>query len=420
MNILSFNPIIKSNKNNVFHNNRNINPVYSNLAPLKADTVSFGASSNAIHDAIESDYEAQIPMLKEKGLKLMNTMSEVAEEVDGCIYDTEYCEKSLNKDIDRYMKKFKDSGSVPMDKIRTTVFIKNLYDLSITENLLRSLEKRGYYVLPVPDKISGKKILSYKPDFDIRLDDISPAELKKLPQDLRECLSHRQKSGYGDIQMRIVDASNIPPKERTVKKLASLVPQEVILVFGRNTADAKTDESKYVYNITRALEKMHIIVNGQETQSVRKIKNHIKTISSTLRANISKPLYRNAENLDTFPADEVELEKVSLDNDRCKIISGYMQELRALVPKYYSKEIQKVRSHDYDIELEKLIKASYEYKVRPNKRISDEEIEMKRVELLQQLNEYKKEDMETLKKQSKNLSATIEKYGPEGSSTSKK
>ena len=421
MNILSFNPILSLNSNHVFSSNRNTtNHVCGNLSPLKADTVSFSGSSKAIHDAIENDYNSQLPMLKEKGLKLMNMMSEVANEIDGCVYDTEYCGKSLNKDIDRYMKKFKDSGSVPMDKIRTTLFIQNLYDLSVTANLLKALEKRNYYVLPVPDKVSGKKILSFKPDFDIRLDDVPATELKKLPVNLRDCLSHRQKSGYGDIQMRIVDASHIPPKERTDRRLAELVPQEVIIVFGKNTAMAKTDESHYVYNITRALNKLNLIEQPHESKFAYRIKNNIKAISNILTASISQPLYRNAENRDVFPEDNIALEKVSLSADKCKILSSFMAELKSLASKYYSETIKKVSSSDFDMDLEKIIKTTYEYKVRPNKRISDEEIEMKRVELLKQLREHRKEDMETLSVQSKALSETLEKYGPKGASTPKK
>lgn len=383
---------------------------YKNLQPLASDTVSFsGNGSKLIHQAIENDYASKLPILKNMGQKLMSVLSEVCAEVEGAIYDVDYCKKALNKSLERYMEKFRDSGSVPMDRVRSTIFIKDLYDLSITANVIKALEKRGYYILPVPDRTLGKKVLSWTHDFDIRLDDISAAELRKLPANLRELISKRQKSGYGDIQFRIVDASSLPVKDRTLKNLSNLTPQEIIVVFGKHTAEAKSNESKYVYNITRVLEKLHAVTESQEGALSHKIKTNIRTIGSILRSNISKPLYRNAEKLDVYPED-VMLETVGLNSDSCSVVTGCALELKGLVSRYYKEIAKMIKSSDYDIEIEKLIKSSSEYKARPNKRVSDEEILIKREELLTILKEHRKEDIDAVTEQIGKIQETINKY----------
>ena len=380
-----------------------------NLKPLSKDTVSFTGAGKKIVHAIEDNYVSNLPIFKAMGQKLLKTLTEICADVEGAVYDTEYCEKALNKTLERYIEKFRDSGSVPMDRVRSTIFIKDLYDLSITTNVIKALEKRGYYILPIPDKTSGKKVLSWTYDFDIRLDDVSPQEIKKLPTHLRELVSKKQKSGYGDIQMRIVDASGLPPNERTLHNLSKLIPEEIIIVFGKHTAEAKSNESKYVYNITRVLEKLHIIKDFQEGTISHKIKDSIDTIGSILRSNISKPLYRNAKMLDVYPQETI-LETAGLNKGNCSVLTGYMTELKNLVCRYYRELSKKIKSSEYDIEIEKMIKASPEYKARANKRVSDEEIILKREELLKILKENKKEDLLAVSEQTTAIQKTIEKY----------
>ena len=418
MNILQLSPILHLNKrcqnDSTSLNKRCLNPVYTNLKPLNSDTVTFG--NKLIQHAFKQDYSAQLPAFKEKGRKLMAILEETCLDVKGATFDRKYCEKAVNKSIERYMEKLKDSCSIPMDRIRSTVFIKDLYDFSIITNFIKALEKKGYYIMPVPDKTSGKKVLSWKYDFDIRLNDadetlISPEEIKKLPAHLREYISKKQKSGYGDIQVRVVDASELPKEQRTLKNLSNLVPQEIIFLFGKATSDAKSDESKYVYNITRKLSKMHILSNNFSDYNILKIKKNIQGIGSILRSNISKPLYRNAEALDLYPNKSHVLEDVQLEEDQCKILKNYMKELQTLTTKAYSKCKKLISSSDYDVEIEKRIKTTSEYKARANKRVSDDEINSKRQELLSELKENLSEDMEAIANQIKNLDETIKKYG---------
>lgn len=394
----------------------NPNMSYPNLRPLQRDTVSFGSKEKIIESAFVDGYTAQLPLFKTMGQKLMKILEDVCNEVEGAVYDREYCESALNKSLERYIEKLKDSGSVPMDRIRSTVFIKDLYDFSIISNFIKALEKRDYYILPIPDKHSGRKVLSWKHDFDVRLNDedkklISPDEIKKLPVYLRECISKKQKSGYGDIQMRIVDASSLPKSQRTPKNLNKLVPQEVIFIFGRATADAKHAESKYVYNITRVLEKLHVLNSGYSGNIVHDIGLNIGGIGSILRSFISKPLYRNAENVDTKIKGAYDLEDVVLNEKQCVILRNTIAELTDNTKKFYSKRIKIIKSPDYDIEIEKMIKATPEYKSRSNKRVTDSEISIKRNELLKELRGNQKEDLAVIAKQRIELDNTIDKYG---------
>lgn len=392
--------------------NRNMS--YPNLSPLAKDIVSFSGGEKLIQAAIENDYTSQLPMLRIMGEKLLKVLEECCQEVKGAVFDREYCEKALNKSLERYMEKFKDSGSVPLDRIRSTVFIKDLYDFSIITNYIKALEKRGFCISTIPEKTTGKKVLSWKHDFDIRLNDdenslVTQEEIKKLPSHLREYISERQKSGYKDIQLRVVDASNLNKEQRIPKNLSKLIPQEIIFLFGRATADAKTDESKYVYNITRKLSKMHLL--DYSYNGIHKIRENIQNIGSILRSNISKPLYRNAEIYDLKPNNSNLLEDVQLLEKQCNILKAHMTDLKTRTAKIYTRIRHMIFSPDYDIELEKMIKSTQEYKTRPNKRITDDEINIKRSELLIDLIEHRAEDMKTIAEQKCKLEETIQKYG---------
>ena len=415
MNILQITPNYLSKRCNNGSNDGKRNMSYPNLKPLAKDTVTFG-NNKVFKAAFENDYLSQLPMLQTKGQKLLKVVEECCEEVSGVTFDREYCEKALVKSLERYIEKFIDSGDVPLDRIRTSPFIKNLYDFSIITNYIKALEKRGFYILPVPDKTIGKKVLSWKYDFDIRLNDaegklISPEEIKKLPAHLREYVSGKQKSGYKDIQMRVVDASGLPKEKRTPKNLSQLIPEELIFLFGRATADAKTIESKYIYNIVRKLDKMHILSDDFNVDGIYKIKDNIQGIGSILRSYISKPLYRNAEKLDVYPNKTHILEDVQLDEKQCTILNSYMTDLKERTLQTYSKLCKMVEAPEYDVEIEKMIKSTQDYKTRTNKRISDGEIIDKKFALLRDLKEYKFEDLQTITKQKAALLETLQKFG---------
>lgn len=398
-------------KNN--HNNRNV--TYPKLNTLNADTVSFSgrvkSAKNATHkmaEAFRSGYEARIPAYKVLAARLMDTLEATARELQdiGLIFDREYCtEDHMVKGVNSFMSKLKRSGEAPLDRVRGTWYLEKLYDLSLfSDHILPALEKRGYQIAMIPDKVNGSKVISYKPDFDVRLNDVTEKSKKALPQNLRDAASFKeQDSGYADIQFRLIDTLD-SGKEKT--------PLEVIIVAGKNTANAKRDESYYVYDIVRALKKeLHIskIANPAVNTPEQRVQNNIKIVEQQLNDHISKPLYTNAKSLDIYH-DETQL-PVELSEGTCKALIGLVEGMRQKTKLYYNARLREIVSDDYNKTIEKLVKNSSEFKEREDKTIYVEDIKEKRSELIKSIKLYKREDLDLLKRVMDRLNITIEKYG---------
>ena len=400
----------KNNEN--FHSST---AMRSNLAGLNADTVTFSGKINTLQeashnigDAFKAGYEAKIPAYKVLAARLMDTMEATARELEdfGLIFDREYCsEEHMVKGVKSFISKLKRSGESPLDRVRGTWYLEKLHDLSIfSEHILPALEKRGYQIAAVPDRVSGRKILSYKPDFDVRLNNVTEKSKKSLPQPLRDVASFKeQASGYADIQFRLIDALDAA-KEKT--------PLEVIIVAGKNTAQAKRDESYYVYDIVRALKKelqISKIANPAVNTPEQRVQNNIGIIEQQLNAHISRPLYTNAKNLDIYH-DDSQL-PVELSQATCKALTGLVEGMRQKTKLYYNARLREVASDDYKKVIEKMIKASSEYKERTDKTIYVEDILEKRNQLLKELRHNKREDLELISRVQTRLTETIEKYG---------
>ena len=397
-------------------NNYN-NASYPKLGELQQDTVSFSGKLPQkpeltevarFVDAFRLGYESKIPSYQVLAARLRDTLDATARELKhiGLIFDQEYCtEEHMVKGSDSFISKLKRSGESPADRVRGTWYLEDLHDLSLfTDYILPALQKRGYQIAMVPDKVNGRRILSYKPDFDVRLNNVSEKSKRALPQSLRDVASFReQDSGYSDIQFRLIDALSTD-KEKT--------PLEVIIVAGKNTAYAKRDESYYVYDIVRALKKeLHIaqIENPALNSPEQRVQNNIGIIKQQLSDNISKPLYANAKNLD-FYHEELHL-PVELSAGSCIALRGLVEGMIQKTKLYYNAKLRQVASDDYEKTLEKLIKSSPIFKERKDKTIYVEDIIEKRDEIIKELKLNKREDLEILKKVLERLNETIEKYG---------
>ena len=88
-----------------------------------------------------------------------------------------------------------------------------------------------------------------------------------------------------------------------------------------------------------------------------------------------------------------------------------MTDLKERTLQTYSKLCKMVEAPEYDVEIEKMIKSTQDYKTRTNKRISDGEIIDKKFALLRDLKEYKFEDLQTITKQKAALLETLQKFG---------
>ncbi len=385
----------------------------SNLNDLTADTVSFSGKEQVVKNSvttfkeiISGDYEKRMPSYHIIANRLMDTLDAVARELAefGVTFDRAYCEKNPVKKANSFISKLIRSGEAPLDRVRATLYSENIYDLSIVnDKILPALEKRGYVISLIPDKMSGRKVLSSKPDFDVRLD-IPEDARKQLSADLRNVASFKQlSSGYRDIQFRLEDTL-YTGKEKT--------PIEILIVAGKNTSKAKELESYYVYDITRKLSKeMHIsrIENPGLNSPALRVKNNIGIITQQLNDYISKPLFTNAANLDIY--QEKTLLPVKLPAANCKTLLGLFEGIRTKIPIHYNARIEEVKSDEYKPILEKLVKASEEYKKRDDKTVYIDDIIEKRAELIKMLKQYKKDDLTAIRTATERFKETVQKFG---------
>lgn len=420
MNIQSITPSLFINNNRNFktqnHINNNQFATKPMLNTLAQDTVSFSAradkvaktakkATHPIEQLISAGYEAQMKKYRTIGLRFMDTMTVIT---DGFIkkgykvfFDRADCEAHVVKGKDSFVSKLKRSGESPMDRVRATLYVEDPYDLKfIGKELIPALEERGMSIYMAPDKVQGRKVLSRKPDFDIRLDHVKPDTLKYLPERLRGCVGKPQKSGYEDIQMRLVDAMDTA-KEKT--------PIELLIVFGKKYSEAKHNESYYVYDITRALKnEMHISkAEASDPRSPEyRVKNNIGVIVDCLNTNISKPLFINGKSIDFY--HEEPTIPVDLNPSDCVKIRGLLNGIRDKIGIHYRAEGVKASSEREAI---KHIKATADYKTREDKTITPEEIAAKKRELISKVYEHKKEDMEVICAVQARFEETAEKYG---------
>ena len=410
MNIQAITPNFQI-KNSAEKNNQNNRHVIltNSLNYLSRDTVSFSGKEKITHtftDVIREAYNDKVPQYTILGTRLMDTLEAIANKLkeDKVSFDREYCEETTVKSTKSFLSKLKRSGESPMDKIRSTLFVANPYDLKLINNkILPELKSRGYEILMVPDKMSGKRVLTKKPDCDVRLADITDENVQNLDEHLRQCIGKPQKSGYEDIQMRLIDTTESGRKK---------TPIELIILFGKNYAEAKHNESYYVYDITRALSgELHVasVKNPEMYSPAKRILNNIEIIKGQLNSFISKPLFINAKNID-FYHEKFQL-PVELSKSTCEALNGLIEGIRAKIHTHYKDELTKVQSQDYNTELEKLIKASHEFKERDTKTIFVDDIKEKRKELIKTLKEQKTEDLALIKRVQERFTETVEKYG---------
>ena len=387
-------------------NNQNNKPVIRNNK-FETDTISFTSgvdktvnkSVRTFKDIIGEAYEANMSTYKSMGTKLLDTLEALANKYkkQGISFCRSYCEKGNVKQKDSFFSKFIRAGELPLDRIRSTLFDENLYDFKFfTENILPDLESRGYKIYMAPSEQAGRKVLSRQPKVKFRLNNIPDDEVKKLPPNLRKCIKHAQSSGYEDIELYIVD-SNLPKKRQ--------IPMEILMVFGKNYAAAKHDESYYVYDIIRSLTGvLHVsqIRNPDKKSYAGRIANDANLISEILTNNISKPLFANAKNKDYYHSS-IKL-PIELSDSTSTVLQGLFQNIRTNLTQHYKKQLSMISSKEYDKEIRKLLSEL-------DGSVTTKEIKEKRIELKTQVQTHKEEDLKLLEEINTRLNETIEKYG---------
>ena len=185
-------------------------------------------------------------------------------------------------------------------------------------------------------------------------------------------------------------------------------PLELIILYGPHYSKAKEAESKFVYNIVRLLEKLHINldVNYPERSPGRRIVNNIDVIKTRLREDISKPLFLNAYNADAKLRGEEKL-PVVVSKIHAKMLDGYMSGVRQKIPLHYRAVRQNAKSDDYIIDL---IKKSVDYQERENKVITPAEIKQFRETYIDKLKVLEAEDISIVAQAQDMLKETLAKY----------
>ena len=395
------------NKSPKQNNSAVILPVYSRT--LAKDTVSFSGkipvkSDNIIANAVEQSYFAQMGKFVEYARDfhraLKNACAKLKEE--GFVYDEVYNSKHPIKSRDSFMDKFERQGYV-QDTVRGTVYWTDQQNIPAFKKFLDAMKDEGYEIATIRNYNPETGKYTKVPDLEIRQSGITEDDLEPLGTFLKKAeISRPRSSTYSDYQMRFVPISQKGKKENKQ-------PLELIMLYGPHYSKAKELESKYVYNISRQLGKLHINLdrNYAEKTPGRRIANNIDVIKTRLREDISKPLFMNAYIADAKIRGEEKL-PVVISKMHCEMLDGYMSGIRQKIPMYYKEARQKFKSDDY---ISEMLKKSSEYQSREDKTITAQEIKERRKFYMERLRVMEAEDIATIAKAQDMLKETIAKYG---------
>ena len=234
-------------------------------APLSKDTVSFKAKT-CLADALVQQASKDMGRLNRIGITFLDNLEAVANKLApiGVSFSRAYCEKNMVKTPESYVSKVKRSGSLRVaDRIRATLFSKNIDDLSVFNKILEELSARGLApatiegnldemlvkgYTPTMEEVSGKASVTAK-DIDIRL--TNPKNSINGLSEYMYSQSGAQMSGYEDIQMRLI-------RQYDKKETPELL--ELIILSGKDYAYAKHLESEYIYSpIMKVFQELNIV-----------------------------------------------------------------------------------------------------------------------------------------------------------------
>lgn len=168
---MNITPIISKIYNNTYNQppkyqyNPLIKPQYKNQ--LTQDTVSFGMGSKAIQETIWHNFVKDLPRLKRIGMTYLDVTESIANKLkaDGLEFVRDMFEATVVKEPDSKISKVNRSKTFDVrDAIRTTLFVKNPYDVSILFNkILPEYKLRGYNVATIPTSVSDLMKRGYIP-----------------------------------------------------------------------------------------------------------------------------------------------------------------------------------------------------------------------------------------------------------------
>lgn len=158
--------------NNIVNNNTVANPLikprYNN--ELQKDTVSFGIKYNTVADSVWKAFSKDALTLKRIAVPFLDTVEAVAKQHmnDGVSFVREMFEANAVKGTDARLSKVLRAKTLEdRDAIRTTMFVKNPYDLSVLfDKIIPSFGPAGgrnYLVAPISTSVGNMMERGYVP-----------------------------------------------------------------------------------------------------------------------------------------------------------------------------------------------------------------------------------------------------------------
>ena len=270
----------------------------------------------------------------------------------GVSFNREYNEGHAVKSPAKYPSKIIRSGSMEIrDRVRATLFCKNIYDLSIlNDDILPEFKKRGYVLADIgekcenllkrgfiPEESTSLNAIIKVPDIDIRLNK-SDLQIDKLDPQLHFAISKPQSSGYEDIQMRLV---------RDYDKRRYPVTLELIILMGENYANAKHIDSDMIYNFTRKFKELNIVKNHYPDEEVSKAKRYVELIKAMFETEATRKLYDNAKNKDMYGIEE-EI-PIKFSPSSIKLFENYFIDLNRAIASFYRGKIDSCKKNELKI-----------------------------------------------------------------------
>ena len=158
--------------NNIVNNNTVANPLikprYNN--ELQKDTVSFGIKYNTVADSVWRTFSKDLPTLRRIAVPFLDTAEAVARQHQdsGVSFVREMFEANAVKGTDARLSKVLRAKTLEdRDAIRTTMFVKNPYDLSVLfDKIIPSFGPAGgrnYLVAPISTSVGNMMERGYVP-----------------------------------------------------------------------------------------------------------------------------------------------------------------------------------------------------------------------------------------------------------------
>lgn len=237
----------------------NTNIKYPNLSPLKCDTVSFTAAKS-ISDSIWHSYVKELPRLRRIATAYLDATEAVANKFksDGVYFMREMFENTAVKEPDSKLSKVNRSKNfVVRDAIRTILFVKNPYDLSILFDKIipEYTSKRGYNIAQIAKPIGEIMEKGYVPVEEEKL--ISKFfKIEHTKESHTKYFRELKKCGYGyedakKALAKYLKEGKVPNNDEIIEivKLLKKYTPDIDIRLSKKRIDMSAVPEEYRYSI---------------------------------------------------------------------------------------------------------------------------------------------------------------------------